>query len=73
MVPFFGIFHPGASLRHPSVEAPAKASFFGGRIAAEPLSRLEEDYAYLTGKAPEPQPVDSPRPENALTGHLASF
>ncbi|WEJ57092.1 hypothetical protein [Devosia sp. FJ2-5-3] len=54
MVPFFGIFHPGELPRRPSIEAPAKASFFGGGTSSEQISRLEHEVAYLYGKAPEP-------------------
>jgi hypothetical protein len=58
MVHFFGILHPGEKHRHRSDEAPTKASFFGGlpdaAFGAVPMSRLEQDACYLSGKAPEP-------------------
>jgi hypothetical protein len=58
MVHFFGIFSPGPQARSAADEAPAKASFFGGRPedadAESRLSRVERDACYLNGKAPEP-------------------
>ncbi len=59
MVHFFGIFSPGPLARTSAEEAPAKANFFGGlnvRPDEGVLSPLEQDAAYLAGKAPEPEP-----------------
>lgn len=59
MVHFFGILNPGKQTRRPSIEAPAKANFFGGlpdiALGAVPMSRLEQDACYLNGKAPQPE------------------
>lgn len=59
MVHFFGIFSPGTLTRTSAEEAPAKANFFGGlpsKADDGALSPLEQDAAYLAGKAPEPEP-----------------
>lgn len=65
MVHFFGILHPGSLERRPTAEAPAKASFFGGAVGDEALTRLEWEAGYLSGKAPEPD-IDRDRSEKTL-------
>lgn len=56
MVHFFGILSPGFGQRIAGDEAPAKAAFFGGTVAApapaDP-SRAELDALFLNGKSPE--------------------
>jgi hypothetical protein len=57
MVYFFGILDPGKREQRRSDEAPAKSDFFGlpdAALGAVPMSRLEQEAAFLSGKAPEP-------------------
>jgi len=69
MVSFPGIFHPGKLPRRAAVEAPEKASFFGGipdlAWGSVPMSRAEQEACYLNGKAPEP---DGAAPEDNARG-----
>lgn len=62
MVHFFGIFAPDFRKRGPAEEAPNKADFFGGTpdaaFGAVPLSRTEQDAAYLNGKSWEPDTLN---------------
>ncbi|KKB80323.1 hypothetical protein VW35_07960 [Devosia soli] len=73
MVHFFGIFSPGALARSVADEAPAKASFFGGR------SRDERDMTSMTQVEPDasltirPQNGAQALPENSLPSSLAAL
>lgn len=63
MVHFFGILSPDFGRRLPADEAPRKAGFFGAPADADGvetlLSRAEQDAEYLSGKYPEPDPVEA--------------
>lgn len=58
MMHFLGILSPGKLRRGASAEAPGKANFFGGlpdvAWGAVPMSRLEQDACFLSGKLPDP-------------------
>ncbi|MBF0678593.1 MAG: hypothetical protein IR164_06620 [Devosia sp.] len=74
MIAFFGIFHPGELARRASVEAPAKANFFGGGDSDARPTALEDDNAWLSGKAPDPQNDDRPRlQEHTFSSDLTRF
>ena len=58
----FGILAPNFGKRQPAIDAPHKTSFFGGPPDGSvdvTLSRAEREAAYLTGKYPEPDPLES--------------
>ena len=54
MVHFFGILTPQTGAATLSDEAPRKRAFFGGTVETATQSRVEADWHFLNGKAPEP-------------------